>query len=165
MMIVRKIAVNSVFILIFGLLISACNKDNGINPPLQNDTGYFPNGDGTRYKYSVTKTDSAGTQNTGTRNIEYSGTAVKNGNTYQVQIDSLNFSAVSELSLSYFRKTNDILYYFLDTTGISSIIPDSQKDYISLDKEMKVLSFPVTVNKSWSVLTFPLSIFSLISPS
>jgi hypothetical protein len=58
--------------------------------------------------------------------------------------------------LSYFRKTNDSLFYFLDTTGLAASIPDSLKGYISLDAEMKVLSFPVTENKSWSV--FKLSI-------
>ncbi|HEY6905974.1 MAG TPA: hypothetical protein VI230_00815, partial [Ignavibacteriaceae bacterium] len=37
---------------------------------------------------------------------------------------------------------------------------DSLRGYISLDKEMKVLSFPVTENKSWQV--FKLSIRYLI---
>ncbi len=143
----------SVIIILLGLLINACNKDNSTNPPVQNNTGYFPNGDGTTYTYSIAKTDSNGTQNTGTRSTEYSSTEVKNGTTYQVQIDSINISGVSSVSLSYFRKTNDSLYYFLDTTGLSASIPDSLRNNVSLDAEMKILSFPVDVNKTWPVFT------------
>ncbi len=156
----KKLLSGFIIIMILGLLVSACNKDNSTNPPVQNYTGYFPDGDGTTYTYSIAKTDSSGTQTTGTRNTEYSGTEVKNGTTYQVQIDSLNISGLSSVSLSYFRKTNDSLYYFLDTTGLSSFIPDSLRNNISLDKEMKVLSFPVNENKTWSV--FQLSVKYLI---
>jgi hypothetical protein len=150
----------SALIIILGLLINACNKDNSTNPPVQNNTGYFPNGDGTSYSYSIAKTDSNGTQTTGTRSSEYTGTEVKNGTTYQVQIDSINISGVSSTSFSYFRKTNDSLYYFLDTTGLSASIPDSLSSNVSLDNEMKILSFPVDENKTWSV--FKLSIKYLI---
>lgn len=157
----KKISVGSVLILILALLINACNKDNNsTNPPVQNDTDYFPNNDGTKYTYSVEKTDSGGAQTAGIRNSEYSGTVVKDGNSYQVQIDSLNISGINQISLSYFRKTDDTLFYFLDTTGLSASIPDSLRDLIILDHEMKVLSFPVTENKSWSV--FKLSITYLI---
>jgi hypothetical protein len=159
----KKLLSGFIIIMILGLLVSACNKDNSTNPPVQNYTGYFPDGDGTTYTYSIAKTDSNGTQTTGTRNTEYSGTEVKNGTTYQVQIDSLNISGLSSVSLSYFRKTNDSLYYFLDTTGLSSSIPDSLQNNISLDKEMKILSFPVNENKTWSVfqLSIKYSIFNL----
>lgn len=146
-----KIPAGFAMIIILGLLISACNKDNITNPPVQNDTGYFPNGDGSTYTYSVERSDSTGMQATGTKTTEYSGTEIKNGVAYQVQIDSLNLSGVSEISLSYFRKTNDILYYFLDTTGLSSAVPDSLRNNISLDQELKFLSFPLTQNKNWSV--------------
>ena len=159
----KKLLSGFIIIMILGLLVSACNKDNSTNPPVQNYTGYFPDGDGTTYTYSIAKTDSNGTQTTGTRSTEYSGTEVKNGTTYQVQIDSFNISGLSSVSLSYFRKTNDSLYYFLDTTGLSSSIPDSLQNNISLDKEMKVLSFPVNENKTWSVfqLSIKYAIFNL----
>jgi hypothetical protein len=158
----KKFPAGFTLIIILGFLISACNKDNSTNPPVQNDTGYFPNGDGSTYTYSVQKTDSTGTQAAGTKSTEYSGIEFKNGTTYQVQIDSLNISGLSEISLSYFRKTNDTLYYFLDTTGLSAVFPDSLRNNISLDKEMKVLSFPVTENKSWPVfrLSIVFSIFN-----
>ena len=159
----KKLLSGFIIIMILGLLVSACNKDNSTNPPVQNYTGYFPDGDGTTYTYSIAKTDSNGTQTTGTRSTEYSGTEVKNGTTYQVQIDSFDISGLSSVSLSYFRKTNDSLYYFLDTTGLSSSIPDSLQNNISLDKEMKILSFPVNENKTWSVfqLSIKYAIFNL----
>ncbi len=148
-----KILSRTMLILILGLLINACNKDSSTNPPVQNNTGYFPDGDGSSYTYSISKTDSNGTQNTGTRRTEYTGVGVKNATTYQVQTDSINIAGASSVSLSYFRKTNDYLYYFLDTTGLSAAIPDSLKNNISIDNEMKMLSFPVDQNSSWKVFT------------
>jgi hypothetical protein len=148
---VKRISCYLVIIILSALLISACKKNSITNPPVPQDTGYFPNGDGSRYIYSVVKTESGDTLSVGTRSTEYSGTSVKNGNTYQVQIDSINIVGASDISLSYFRKTNDTLYYFLDTTGLSAVIPDSLKNYVYLDREMKILFFPVTENKSWSV--------------
>ncbi len=156
-----KFISGSALIIILGLLINACNKDNTTNPPAPNNTEYFPNGDGSTYTYSIAKTDSNGTQTTGTRSTEYTGTEVKNGTTYQVQIDSLNLSGVPSISFSYFRKTNDNLYYFLDTTGLSSAIPDSFRNNISLDAEMNLLSFPIDESKTWSV--FKLSVVYIFS--
>lgn len=157
----KKIIAGFVVIIMIALLLNACNKDNSTNPPAPNDTGYFPNGDGSAYAYSIEKTDSSGSRTAGTRNTEYSGTSVKNGNTYQVQIDSINIAGAADISLSYFRKTNDALYYFLDTAGLATSIPDSLRSYIVLDNEMKVLSFPVTENKSWTV--FKLSVVYLFN--
>ena len=156
----KKFTGGTIIIILLALLVNACNKDNSTNPPVQNNTGYFPNGEGSTYTYSVQKTDSSGTQTAGTRSTDYSGTEIKNGTTYQVQIDSLNISGAGEVSLSYFRKTNDSVFYFLDTTGLSAAIPDSLRSNISLDNEMKIISFPVTENHSWSV--FKLSIVYLI---
>lgn len=159
----KRITGYLVIIVLSALLISACKKNSITNPPVPQDTGYFPNGDGSRYVYSIEKADSGGTLSAGTRSTEYSGTSVKNGNTYQVQIDSFNIAGAVEVSLSYFRKTNDALYYFLDTTGLSAVIPDSLKNYVDLDGEMKILSFPVTENKSWSVFKVSIvySIFNI----
>ncbi len=160
----KKLLFRTVIVIALALLINACNKDNSTNPPVQNNTGYFPNGDGTTYTYSISKTDSNGTQNTGTRSTEYSGTQVKNGTTYQVQIDSINISGVPSISLSYFRKTNDNLFYFLDTTGLSASIPDTLRNNISLDAEMQVLSFPVDVNNTWPVFTLSVKYLFLTIP-
>lgn len=156
----KKSITGFLVVIILAFLINACNKDSSTAPPVQNDQGYFPNTDGTNYTYSVEKTDSTGTHTAGSRTTEYSGTGVKNGITYQIQVDSLNISGISDISLSYFRRTNDTLFYFVDTTGLAASIPDSLRGYVSLDKEMKVLSFPVTENKSWQV--FKLSIRYLI---
>ncbi len=149
-----------VLIILSALLITSCSKNSITDPPVTKDKGYFPNGDGSRYIYSVVKTDSGGNLSVGTRSTEYSGTSVKNGNTYQVQTDSINIAGAVDISLSYFRKTNDTLYYFLDTTGLSSAVPDSLRNNIALDREMKILSFSVDENKSWSV--FRVSVVYLI---
>ena len=161
----KRIIYGFVVIILLSFLFDACKKDNAVNPPARNnDTGYFPNGDGSAYTYSIEKTDSGGTQTTGTRSTDFEGTEVKNGINYQVQIDSFNLSGVSEISMSYFRKTYDTLYYFLDTTGLSTFIPDSLKDYVRISTEMKLLSFPVTENKSWSVFNLSISYFIFTIP-
>ena len=148
-----KILSRTMLILILGLLINACNKDNSTNPPVQNNTGYFPDGDGSSYTYSMSKTDSNGTQNTGTRRTEYTGVGSKKRHNLPGADRLHKHSRSTSVSLSYFRKTNDSLYYFLDTTGLSAAIPDSLKSNISIDNEMKMLSFPVDQNSSWKVFT------------
>ena len=157
----KKIFAGGLAILIFALLINAC-KNNSTNPPSVNNTDYFPNGDGSTYTFAIEKTDSNGTQTGGTRSSEFSGNAVKNETTYQVQIDSLNISGVSGISLSFFRKTNDGVFYFLDTTGLASFIPDSLRSYISVDNEMRELLFPLVANSSWPVFKLNLH-YSIIN--
>jgi hypothetical protein len=146
-------AVITIFAL--ALLINAC-KNSSTNPPTQVNTGYFPNGDGTTYMYSVEKTDSTGTQYAGTRNTEYNGTSVLSGTTYQVQIDSMNISGIGTVSFSYFRKNDNGVFYFLDTTGLAAYIPDSLRPYISIDTEMRELLFPLVANSTWPVFKMSL---------
>lgn len=150
-----KIIASIFTILILAVVLNAC-KNNSTNPPPLNNNNNFPNGDGSTYKFSVEKTDSNGIQTTGTRNTDYAGTQVKDNTTYQVQIDSFNLSGVSEISLSYFRKANDGVFYFLDTTGLASIVPDSLKNYLSIDTELRELLFPLNANSTWPVFKLSL---------
>ncbi len=157
-----KIIASIFTILILSVFLNAC-KNNSTNPsPLEINTN-FPNGDGSTYKFSVEKTDSNGTQTAGTRNTDYAGTQVKNNTAYQVQIDSFNLSGVSEISLSYFRKANDGVFYFLDTTGLTSFIPAIYLSYLHIDSEMRELLFPLVSGSSWPVfkLTLNYQIFNL----
>lgn len=151
----RKFIFAVITIFALTLLINAC-KNSSTNPPVEVNKEYFPNGDGTTYTYSVEKTDSIGTQTAGTRNTEYNGTSVLSGTTYQVQIDSMNISGVGTVSFSYFRKNNNGVFYFLDTTGLSAYIPDTLRPYISIDTEMRELLFPLIVNSTWPVFKMSL---------
>ncbi len=77
----------AVFILSTVLILSSCGDDNPSNPPSGGaGTSYFPNGDGTYYKYDVISIDSAGMQEQGTRTSRYNGTQAIEGTNYQVQI-------------------------------------------------------------------------------
>jgi hypothetical protein len=156
--VIKKIIAGAFTLLVSALLINAC-KDNSTVQPVQDKTDYFPNRDGTTYTYSVEKTDSAGTQATGTRTTEYSGAEVKDNTTYQVQIDSLNTSGTGEISLTYFRKTDDGVFYYIDTSGFASYFPDSLRNYISIDTEMRELFFPLTAGSTWPV--FKLILFNI----
>ncbi len=158
----KKFISSAITIFALALLINAC-KNSSTNPPTPVNTGYFPNGDGTTYAYSVEKTDSMGSQSVGTRNTEYSGTQIKSGTTYQVQIDSVNISGIGQVSFSYFRKNDNGVFYFLDTTGLSSYIPDTLRPYITIDTEMRELLFPLSANSTWPVFKLSLhyAIFNL----
>jgi hypothetical protein len=163
----KKILSGTITVIILSLLITACKKDTVTNPPPPEvNTGYFPNGDGSAFSYSVEKTDSNGTQTTGTRKTYFNGTEVKDGTTYQVQVDSLNLSSANDISFSYFRKTDGGVFYYLDTTGLSAYIPAIYLPYLNFDSELRELFFPLDANSSWPVfkliIDIPLSPITII---
>ena len=70
-----------------------------------------------------------------------------------MEVDSINISGFTTASLSYFREDNNGVSFLLDTTGLvastPAIIPYLQ--YLTLDSEMKLLTFPISDNSNWSV--------------
>ena len=148
------------FVLLVGAVcfINSCKKDSSSpeNPTTGTvvaDASYYPAGDGTSYKYNVDKTDSNGTQSTGERTTHYMGTQLIASATYQVLIDSINISGIATTSLSYFRKDDKGVFFFLDTTGLVASTPEliPYLQYLTFDSEMKLLALPIEDNSSWSV--------------
>ncbi len=136
------------------LLVFAFNAcDNNVSGPGPSNSGstYFPNGDGTWYKYDVTSTDSGGTKSVGFRSTTYTGTKVISDTTFQIQRDTLTIKSQSKEALSFFLKSDAGVSYYLDTSGVSQFLPDSLRKFISFDTRMKFLSFPVQEGKSWTV--------------
>ncbi len=154
----KRIIVFMPVLLISALMFYSCSKSNpeSSNPPA-NTGGYFPNGDQSYYKYSVDRTDSTGTMQTGTRSTTYDGNGTINGTTYQKQVDSLFILSQTNVGVSYFRKTDTGVFYFLDTTGLAGVIPDSLKQYITLDAEMRLLLLPFQSGSTWPVFKMTLS--------
>ena len=144
---VRKIF----FIAIMGLVIS-CSSDNSTNPTEQNFPDYYPGGIGSTFKYSVTEKDSIGNLvQSGTRDILFSGIYNFRGRDYITQYDSLDFGSQSSVNNYLFRKTDTGVFYAVDTTQISFLIPDTLKQYVSLRDEMQLLFYPLTSGSSWSL--------------
>lgn len=121
---------NKIFCLIVFLPLTlqfwGCKKNepqNSIGPtPTEN---YFPNNEGTNYKYTYERIDSSG-QTNGNRITYYLGNQTIGATPYRLQVDSLLTSSVSQVDTSFFRKTQfSGVYYYLDTLGFSATIKDS----------------------------------------
>ena len=154
----KRIVVFIPVIMIIAIVFYSCKKSNptSSNPPT-NTNDYFPNGDQSSYKYSVDRTDSTGAMQQGTRSTTYDGSSTKNGTTYQKQIDSLFILSQTNVGVSFFRKSDTGVFYFLDTTGLGGVIPDSLKPYITLDAEMRLLLLPLQSGSTWPVFKMTLS--------
>jgi len=138
-----------------------CKKSDSQGPTASGTTeNYFPNNDGTNYKYSYLKIDSTG-QVYGIRSTYYKGSAAITGTTYKIQIDSLNLNASLQVDTSYFRTTGAGVYSFIDTTGFAASIIDSSLipliPFVTIDKELLAYSFPLQTNKSWTVFKINLT--------
>jgi hypothetical protein len=151
-------------VLILGLVvISSCKKTSTTEPlPGNTGSGYFPNSDGNYYKYEISRPDSIGAYKVGTRETHYSGTRIKNSINYQVQIDSITIGGQSVVDFAYFRKTNTGVFYFADTTGLYEFIPDTLRQYISVDQELRTFLFPFENTVSWDVFKMTLNYHGII---
>ncbi len=154
-----------VLIVITAYMFNACKESD--NNPVGNgggtqvaDSTYFPASENAYYKYDVSRTDSNGSQVSGTRSSQYSGTINIGPTTYQIQIDSLILSGQSEIIDSmYFRKSNAGVYYYLDTTGLVASSPEliPYLQYLSIDDEIQLLIFPVEDNSTWTLFRMNIS--------
>ena len=112
---------------------------------------YYPGGKGTTYKYNVVQLDSSGTTNSLTRNVYYSNEVSINSVDYREQKDSIDDGTSITETISYFRKTDTGVFYFVDTTGFLSLVPDSLKNLISIQDEMRLLLYPLAAGNIWPV--------------
>lgn len=134
------------------LILTGCEDNTPTDPPAQVFPDYYPNGIGSTFKYSVVERDSAGNLiQSGSRIILYSGTYSLNGINYITQDDSLDFGSQSNVATYLFRKTQTAVFYAIDTSLISQLIPDTLKQYVSLRDEMQLLFYPLTTGSSWSL--------------
>jgi hypothetical protein len=134
------------------VIIIGCTEDTPNEPPAPNYPDYYPGGIGSTLKYSVTEKDSVGNLvQSGTRNILFSGTNNLNGIDYSTQDDSLDFGGQSAVNIYLFRKTETAVFYAVDTSQISVLIPDTLKQFVSLRNEMQLLFYPLTNGSTWSL--------------
>ena len=134
------------------MFLASCDEETPNEPPAQNFPDYYPDGIGSTFKYSVTEKDSVGNiLQTGTRNILFSGSYNLNGIDYTTQEDSLDFGSQSSVNTYLFRKTETAVFYAVDTSQISVLIPDTLKQFVTLRDEMQLLFYPLTSGSSWSL--------------
>jgi hypothetical protein len=142
-----------VFLLVTALVLifNFCTTDNSTNSPGQNFKNYYPGSKGSTYKYNVEQRDSIGTTNTLTRYVNYGDETEINTVNYREQKDSIDDGSTVTENISYFRKTETGVFYFIDTTGFLSLVPDSLRNLISIQDEMRLLLNPLSVGSFWPV--------------
>jgi hypothetical protein len=158
-------------IILFGVMIyafNACKESSTTENPQGDpvaDTSYYPVSDGSYYKYTITR-DSSSSQTNGERVTYYNGTGIKGNVNYQVQIDTLTLAGQSiPPTISYFRRTDTGVFFFLDTTGLSASVPgiDTLLQYLTIDSEMRLLLLPVYDNSNWTVFKMNLNYQGVIN--
>ncbi len=157
--------INFLFLSLISLafLFNACKSSttSPSNPTSGPGSSYFPNGDGTTYKYAVTKTDSSGNQSAGTRSTTYSGTTTLNGAVYQNEIDTISFGGFSIVTSSLFVKSNNSVNFAIDTSGLSASIPSQYLQYIKLSSSITAFKFPLQQGNPWNAFNMTLSLSGL----
>lgn len=153
----------SFFILLILVMLglSSCNKnsnnvtgpENASSESIILSTDYFPNSDGSNYKYSVTGINSNKANVSGTSVIWYNGTSTLGGVIYQKEIDTVLVSPMQGVFTAYFIKTKSGVNFAFDTSGLSNFIPDTLLKYISFSTVFNAFDF---TSKTWNVFTMDL---------
>jgi hypothetical protein len=144
-----KSAVRVLVILIISfVMFNGCNQNSTQPPVNQDNSNYFPNGDGTYYKYSTEVSNANGTNTVNINSTTYSGSALLRNTNYQRQIDTVVLG-LNATSISYFRKSSAGTYYFLDTTGISKYIPATYSQALTFSTELQILNTPLSDGLKW----------------
>ena len=152
-----KLALKFFLIISFSLLtVSAC-KDAATNPGNGDNGNYFPGSIGSTFKYSITQTDSAGGVTTGTRFVSYIGDTLltlQSPVSYIVQHDSVQTDSITSGNYSFFRRTSMGIFYYVDTSQVSTLIPDTLKEFTDLQQETRLIFIPIK-NSFWFVYSIP----------
>lgn len=135
----------------FILMFSFCTSDNSTNPADQNLKDYYPGTEGTTYEYEIEQHDSTGTLFIAKRFVHYGDEIQIDTVSYRERSDSIDDGTTVTENISYFRKTATGVFYFVDTTGFLGIVPDSIRNLISIQDEMRLLLNPLSAGSFWPV--------------
>lgn len=153
----------SLLIISLLFLLVAC-KESTTEPPIEqiNDK-YYVLKDGSSFVYSLSITDTNNLTFNGYRYLTINDSTVLEGTKYKIQIDSFEtfipFDTLTTSVVSYIRESNGGVFTFADTTGFTSFLPDSLRQYLSVDKESRLLFYPLNIGQEFPVFTLSLSAF------
>jgi len=148
----KKFLIKTLILLTGLFIIYSCIDDKSTNPGSPADNGnYFPNSEGSSYKYEITRTDTNGSVIAGNRFITYDGDSLIRRTNYQIQLDTLEIISQKIPFTTFFRTTETGVFYFVDTSGISVLVPDSIRSSVTLHTEMRLFLFPFVPGNSWAV--------------
>jgi hypothetical protein len=133
-------------------IVYSCSEENSTNPSDDEiPPVYFPSTEGTNYKYEIIESDTSGVISTGIRNVVYLEDTLINSTRYRLQVDSVQTNLQLSVSSSYFRTTTTGVFYFVDTTGFTNILPDSLQSSVEIQDEMRAYLFPLSEGTLWPV--------------
>jgi hypothetical protein len=159
MRLIKKIILFSVFV---GLLFS-CMDDVPVIPVQADHSNYFPLNKGSYYKYEVIQTDTNGNVTNSNRVVRFTSDTIINRAPYVIQIDSLRNEGLNSTSSSFIRKTSSGVFYFTDTTGFIDLFPDSLKENVGVQPEMRTQLFPLLDGSAWTVYRISVKLFDLLN--
>jgi hypothetical protein len=134
------------------LLVSTACKESAtetdIDAPYYD---YYPIKNGSSFVYDIAVSDSNGVTDTGNRYMKFDDSSIVEGRMYSVQKDSFVTLLATQTNLSFLRKSKIGVYSYADTSGLSEFIPDSLREFLSADKEIRLLFYPLILNQRYSV--------------
>jgi len=150
--------------LVAGLLFTSCKEVVAPEPPVA-VKNYFPLPNNTVYKYSVDSVSATSAYfNIGTKNISFGPEVVVAGTPYYTQTEITNYTDGNIVTQRpKVRKTERGLYYYIDTSGTSALIPDTVRPFVQIDREVIAMTLPFFSGQTWSAFKFNVAIVPLIS--
>ncbi len=150
------------FVIMILISVSCSEKKLPTSPVMEIET--FPSVAGTSYIYVLTFGQSNSI--TGMKKSIIFSKVNNNPNDglvsiYQPQLDSVIYQGNTLVDTSYFRKTSSGVFYFIDTTGISQLVPDTLRSLLAVDTESRALFFPLSINQTWPVYQIDIKIGGL----
>jgi hypothetical protein len=153
----------SVIILSIMILFVGCKESTTEPGPDPINDKYYVIKDGASFVYSLSITDTNNTTINGNHYLIFDDSTVIGGTAYKIQVDSFEtlslFDTLSTSVISYIRESNGGVYTYADTTGFTGFLPDSLRQYLSVDRESRLLFYPLSVNQKYPVFTLTLSQF------
>lgn len=151
-----------ILIAILPALFISCSGDDN---PVENENGisaydYYPGETGSYFNYSIdsVNTSVGGQKNVGTRTSRINETRVIQNTSYYAQANIIRAAGDSVSSTSFFRRTDKGVYFYVDTTGLYSLIPPDIRPFIKLDTDREINIFSSTLEKDKPRSAFELNV-------
>lgn len=159
--------------IIFGLYY--CTSESNPSQPgggtVPNAANFYPGGLGTslQYKVDTLNRNTNMYDSVGTRTSTFDRMEVIDSTQYIVQVNNTVVDTLMLPGELRFRRTSNGIYFFIDTTGFSEVVPDSLiQQYqltISIDDEFNGFSSQALSSGSWNAFKLNISVGTLITIS
>jgi len=152
-----KRVISAVLLITLAFVLISCDKDSDPSSPGDGVSAsvYYPGQSGSTFTYSVT-TDGV---SSGQRIVTISSTSELGGN-YLKQTSVMDTST----AVTYVRRTDSGVYFYVDTTGLADFIPDSLQSVLTLTLDEEVTAFVKTFNTTVDWVAFKMDVNFLTIP-